>query len=99
MNEQKRNKSVPRFQKLFYEKVIPSLILKFGYKSLQQVPRIEKITLNMGVGKAAALDKKIIQHAVDDMTKIAGQKPIVTKSKKAIAGFKIRENVPIGCMV
>ncbi len=70
----------------------------FGYKSVMEVPRITKITLNMGVGEAVA-DKKIMEHAVGDMTKIAGQKPVVTKSKKSIAGFKIRDGYPIGCMV
>lgn len=71
---------------------------KFGYKSVMEVPRIEKITLNMGVGEAVA-DKKVMDHAVADMQKIAGQKPVVTKSKKSIAGFKIRENYPVGCKV
>ena len=69
-----------------------------GYKSVMEVPRITKITLNMGVSEAVS-DKKVIEHAVSDLTKIAGQKPVVTKTKKAIAGFKIRENYPIGCMV
>ena len=71
---------------------------QFGYKSIMEVPRISKITLNMGVGEAVA-DKKIMDHAVGDMQKIAGQKPVVTKSKKSIAGYKIREGYPIGCMV
>ncbi|MCE2913607.1 MAG: 50S ribosomal protein L5 [Rubrivivax sp.] len=71
---------------------------KFGYKSAMQVPRLEKITLNMGVGEAVA-DKKVMDSALADLTKIAGQKPVVTKSRKAIAAFKIRENVPVGCMV
>jgi len=71
---------------------------KFGYKSNMEVPRITKITLNMGVGEAVA-DKKVLEHAVSDMTKIAGQKPVVTKSRKSIAGFKIRDGYPIGCMV
>ena len=71
---------------------------KFGYTSVMEVPRFEKITLNMGVSEAVS-DKKVMDHAVGDLTKIAGQKPVVTKSRKAIAGFKIRENVPIGCMV
>jgi large subunit ribosomal protein L5 len=78
--------------------VAPELMKKFGYKSVMEVPRIEKITLNMGVGEAVA-DKKVMEHAVADMQKIAGQKPIVTKSKKSIAGFKIRENYPVGCKV
>ena len=78
--------------------VSPALIEKIGYTSPMQVPRITKITLNMGVSEAVA-DKKIMDNAVGDMTKIAGQKPVVTKAKKAIAGFKIREDLPIGCMV
>ncbi len=87
-----------RLQKLFREKIAADLIAKFGYKSPMQVPRITKITLNMGVSEAVA-DKKVMDHAVSDLTKIAGQKPVVTKAKKAIAGFKIRELQPIGCMV
>ena len=78
--------------------VAPQLMKKFGYKSIMEVPRIEKITLNMGVGEAVA-DKKVMEHAVGDMLKISGQKPVVTKSKKSIAGFKIRENYPVGCKV
>lgn len=78
--------------------VVPELTQKFGYKSNMEVPRITKITLNMGVGEAVA-DKKVLEHAVGDMTKIAGQKPVVTKSRKSIAGFKIRDGYPIGCMV
>ena len=87
-----------RLQTHYREKVVPGLIEKFGYKSIMEVPRITKITLNMGVSEAVA-DKKVMDHAVGDLTKIAGQKPVVTKSKKAIAGFKIRDNVPIGAMV
>lgn len=87
-----------RLQAFYREKVVPSLVEKFGYKSVMQVPRITKITLNMGVSEAVA-DKKVMDHAVGDLTKIAGQKPVVTKSRKAIAGFKIREDVPIGAMV
>jgi len=82
----------------YKDKVAPELMKKFGYKSVMEVPRIEKITLNMGVGEAVA-DKKVMEHAVGDMQKIAGQKPVVTKSKKSIAGFKIRENYPVGCKV
>jgi large subunit ribosomal protein L5 len=78
--------------------VAPELIKKFGYKSPMEVPRITKITLNMGVSEAVA-DKKVMDNAVADLTKIAGQKPVVTKAKKAIAGFKIREQQAIGCMV
>ena len=87
-----------RLQTIYREKIAPELIQKFGYKSAMQVPRLTKITLNMGVSEAVS-DKKVMDHAVSDLTKIAGQKPVVTKSKKAIAGFKIREQVPIGCMV
>lgn len=87
-----------RLQTHYREKIVPSLTEKFGYKSVMEVPRITKITLNMGVSEAVA-DKKVMDHAVGDLTKIAGQKPVVTKSKKAIAGFKIRDGVPIGAMV
>nr|WP_297382979.1 50S ribosomal protein L5 [uncultured Roseateles sp.] len=87
-----------RLQEFYREKVVPGLTEKFGYKSVMEVPRITKITLNMGVSEAVA-DKKVMDHAVGDLTRIAGQKPVVTKSKKAIAGFKIRDGVPIGCMV
>ncbi|ALM85367.1 50S ribosomal protein L5 [Bordetella sp. N] len=87
-----------RLQTIYRDKIVGELTEKFGYKSPMQVPRITKITLNMGVSEAVA-DKKVIEHAVGDLTKIAGQKPVITKTKKAIAGFKIRENYPIGCMV
>jgi large subunit ribosomal protein L5 len=87
-----------RLQEFYRDKVVPDLVTKFGYKSSMQAPRITKITLNMGVSEAVS-DKKVMDHAVSDLTKIAGQKPVVTKSKKAIAGFKIRDGVPIGCMV
>src|ERR1700704_3048038 len=89
---------VARLQAIYREKIAPDLVQKFGYKSGMEVPRLTKITLNMGVSEAVA-DKKVMDHAVSDLTKIAGQKPVVTKSKKAIAGFKIRDGVPIGCMV
>ena len=87
-----------RLQQQFREKIAPELMTKFGYKSVMQVPRISKITLNMGVSEAVA-DKKVMDNAVSDLTKIAGQKPVVTKAKKPIAGFKIREGQAIGCMV
>ena len=87
-----------RFQEIYRDKVAPALKEQFGYKSVMEVPRITKITLNMGVSEAVA-DKKVMDHAVSDLTKIAGQKPVVTKARKAIAGFKIREQQPIGCMV
>jgi large subunit ribosomal protein L5 len=87
-----------RLQEYYKQTVVPELLAKFGYKSIMEVPRITKITLNMGVGEAVG-DKKVLDHAVGDMTKIAGQKPVVTKARKAIAGFKIREGYPIGCML
>jgi large subunit ribosomal protein L5 len=87
-----------RLLQIYREKLAPELVAKFGYKSPMQVPRLTKITLNMGVGEAVA-DKKILDNAVSDLTKIAGQKPVITKAKKAIAGFKIRQDLPIGCMV
>ncbi len=90
--------AVARLQQIYRESITPDLVKKFGYKSSMEVPRITKITLNMGVSEAVS-DKKVMEHAVSDLTKIAGQKPVVTKSKKAIAGFKIRDGVPIGCMV
>jgi large subunit ribosomal protein L5 len=87
-----------RLQQFYKETVVPQLRDQFGYESIMEVPRITKITLNMGVGEAVG-DKKVLDSAVGDMTKIAGQKPVVTKARKAIAGFKIREGYPIGCMV
>jgi large subunit ribosomal protein L5 len=87
-----------RMQEFYKQNVVSELQKKFGYKSVMEVPRITKITLNMGVGEAVG-DKKVMEHAVSDMVKIAGQKPVVTKAKKAIAGFKIREGYPVGCMV
>ena len=87
-----------RLQSQYREKIVPELMQKFGYTSVMQVPRITKITLNMGVGEAVN-DKKNIDMSVGDMTKIAGQKPVVTKARKAIANFKIREGLAIGCMV
>ena len=87
-----------RLKDYYKSDVAPALMKKFGYKTTMQVPRITKITLNMGVGEAVN-DKKLVDAAVGDMTKIAGQKPMVTRTRKAIANFKIRENMPIGCMV
>lgn len=98
MSQQQEAAVVSRLQTFYKEKVVPDLMAKFGYKSVMEVPRLTKITLNMGVSEAVA-DKKVMEHAVGDLTKIAGQKPVVTKSRKAIAGFKIRDGVPIGCMV
>jgi large subunit ribosomal protein L5 len=87
-----------RLHSLYQDKIVPELMKKFGYKSVMQVPRIKKITLNMGVGETTS-DKKILDNAVGDMIKIAGQKPVVTKSRKSIASFKVRAGYPIGCMV
>ena len=87
-----------RLRQVYREKVIPDLMTKFGYKTQMQVPRIEKITLNMGVGETVQ-DKKILDHAVGDLTNIAGQKPVITKAKKSIATFKVRKDYPVGCMV
>ena len=87
-----------RLKDTYTKEIAPALMKQFGYKSPMQVPRITKIVLNMGVGEAIG-DKKILDNAVGDMQKIAGQKPVVTKARKAIAGFKIREGYPIGCMV
>ncbi len=87
-----------RLHAYYRDTVVKDMTQKFGYQSVMQVPRIDKIVLNMGVGEAVA-DKKIMDNAVGDMTKIAGQKPLVTKSRKAIASFKIREDYPVGCKV
>lgn len=87
-----------RMQTQYREKIVPDLMKQFGYSTVMQVPRISKITLNMGVGDAVN-DKKNIEMAVSDLTKIAGQKPVITKSRKAIANFKLREGLGIGCMV
>lgn len=87
-----------RLQDFYKNTVVPELMKQFGYKSIMEVPRIEKITLNMGVGEAVA-DKKVMEHAVSDLQKIAGQKPVVTVARKSIAGFKIRDNYPVGCKV
>ena len=87
-----------RLQQQYKEQIQPSLKKQFDYKSIMQVPKITKITLNMGVGEAVA-DKKIMQSALSDLEKISGQKPVVTKARKSIAGFKIRDDMPIGCKV
>jgi len=87
-----------RLQDFYKEKVVPQLMQEFGYKSIMEVPRIEKITLNMGVGEAVG-DKKVLEHAVGDLEKIAGQKVVITKARKSIATYKIRQGYPIGCMV
>ena len=87
-----------RLQVFYKETVVPKLVAEFGYKSIMEVPRIEKIIINMGVGEAVG-DKKIMEHAVGDMQKIAGQKVVVTKARKSIATYKVREGYPVGCMV
>jgi large subunit ribosomal protein L5 len=87
-----------RLEPEYKEKILPALVEQFSYKSVMQAPRITKITLNMGVGGAVA-DKKVLQSAISDMEKISGQKPVVTLARKSIAGFKIRDDMPIGCKV
>ena len=87
-----------RLKEVYRKEIVPALVKQFGYKSTMEVPRIEKIVLNMGVGEATS-DKKLLENASGDMQKISGQKPVITKAKKAIAAFKIREGYPIGCMV
>lgn len=87
-----------RLKEYYKTTVVPDLMQRFGYKSVMEVPRITKITLNMGVGEAVG-DKKVIEHAMADMAKIAGQKPVVTRARKSIAAFKIRKGHPIGCKV
>jgi large subunit ribosomal protein L5 len=87
-----------RFKKIYREEIVPKLMTEFGYQSVMQVPRISKITVNMGVGEAVG-DKKILDHAISDMTMITGQKPVSTKARTSIAGFKIREGWPVGCKV
>lgn len=87
-----------RLKHFYNTQVVPELMKQFNYESVMEVPRIEKITLNIGLGEAVA-DKKIMDFALSDLTKIAGQKPVVTKARKSIAGFKIREGYPVGCMV
>ena len=87
-----------RLKEVYKNEIVPALTKQFGYKSSMEVPRITKIVLNMGVGEATG-DKKLLENAAGDMQKVSGQKPVITKSKKAIANFKIREGYPIGCMV
>ncbi len=87
-----------RLETVYKETILPSLVKQFAYKSIMQAPRITKITLNMGVGGAVA-DKKVLQSALSDMEKISGQKPVITLARKSIAGFKIRDDMPIGCKV
>jgi large subunit ribosomal protein L5 len=87
-----------RLQQIYKDQIVPELVKRFGYRSPMQVPRLEKITINMGVGEAVA-DKKVLQNAMEDLQRISGQKPIITLARKSIAGFKIREGMPIGCKV
>lgn len=87
-----------RLREHYKSTVVPALMERFGYQSVMQIPRIEKITINMGVGEALA-DKKVLDHAVVDLTKISGQRPIITKARKSVAAFKVREGWPIGCKV
>ena len=87
-----------RLREVYKKEIVPALTKQFGYKSVMQVPRVSKVVLNMGVGEAVG-DKKLLENAAADMQKIAGQKPVITKARKAIAAFKIREGYPIGCMV
>ena len=87
-----------RLKELYNKEIVDMMMKRFAYKSVMQVPRVQKITLNMGVGEAVG-DKKVMNFAVEDMTRIAGQKPVITLAKKSIAGFKIREEWPIGCKV
>ena len=87
-----------RLREIYKKEIVPALTQQFGYKSVMEVPRVSKVVLNMGVGEAVG-DKKLLENAAADMQKIAGQKPVITKARKAIAAFKIREGYPIGCMV
>jgi len=97
MSEQWCN-DMARLKDFYHDTVAKQLKEQFGYKNDMQIPRITKVTLNMGVGEAVA-DRKVMDHAVEDMTKIAGQKPVVVKARKSVAGFKVREGWPVGCMV
>ena len=93
-----RRAEMTRLQDRYRDTIVPGLVTQFGYATVMQVPRVEKITLNMGVGEAVG-DKKILEHAVDNLRLISGQKPIVTNARKSVAGFKIREGWPVGCKV
>ena len=87
-----------RLQEKYQKEVVPALVEKFGYKNLMEVPKLEKIVINMGVGEAKE-NQKVLESAVNDLTLIAGQKPVLTRAKKSVANFKIRENMPLGCKV
>ena len=97
-NSPAKKAAAPRLQQQYRDQVIGQLMKQFGYSNVMEVPRLTKITINMGVGEAVT-DKKVIENAVADLTKIAGQKPIITKAKKAISNFKVREGWPVGCKV
>ena len=90
--------AMARFKELYKNEIVPKLMGEFGYTSIMQVPRVSKISLNMGVGEAVG-DKKILDNAIGDMTLISGQRPVATKARNSIAGFKIREGWPVGCKV
>jgi large subunit ribosomal protein L5 len=90
--------TMARLREIYKKEIVPALTQQFGYKSVMEVPRVSKVVLNMGVGEAVG-DKKLLENAAADMQKISGQKPVITKARKAIAAFKIREGYPIGCMV
>jgi large subunit ribosomal protein L5 len=90
--------TMARLREIYKKEIVPALTKQFGYKSVMEVPRVSKVVLNMGVGEAVG-DKKLLENAAADMQKISGQKPVITKARKAIAVFKIREGYPIGCMV
>ena len=92
------DRAMTRLREHYKSTVEPALVERFGYRSVMQIPRLEKITINMGVGEALA-DKKVLDHAVADLTRISGQRPIVTKARKSVAAFKVREGWPIGCKV
>ncbi len=89
---------MPRLQEKYEKEVMPALMDKFGYKNVMEIPKLEKIVINMGVGEAKE-NQKVLESAISDLTKITGQKPIITKAKKSVANFKIRENMPLGCKV
>lgn len=91
-------KYVPRLFKQYKEEIIPAMMKRFGYKNIMQVPRLEKISLNMGVGEAVQ-DSKVLEHALEDLTVISGQKPAITTAKKSISNFKLREGMKVGCRV
>lgn len=96
--KEKKKAPIPRLQEFYKSTIVPALMKKFGYKSVMQVPKLDKITLNMGVGQATQ-DQKLLQNAINELELIAGQRPAITKAKKAISNFKLRAGMPIGCRV